>query len=316
MATSFSPMPKATRLVLEGLYLWGVILGAIGCLVLADHRSGEDLMIGVVLLVLALGNKAVSHQSLTSSHLNYFYRWGELLAVLAGVLIFLTFPWSLGYRVILAVLLGGLAVGLHRQYHQTGIVWQGLVVVGLALSLIIGYAALAVAPRSYWPLAFGYAGLCLLFAWRYRWRRRAVDMAGPKSVLSPVKDTAVPGIEDLWQRGRLYEILDLPRDHTRLDLSSRYAQKDRLYDGNDRAKSILKETYTTLMVKEDCEMYRKSREVMGKIRTRCGEKQFAKTEAEIWKELWPELNLKYNLQPEKITSGVQDELVNKYTRDC
>jgi hypothetical protein len=287
-----------------------MVLGAIACLILADHRTSEDLLIGAIVLVLALGHAAVSHQSLASNNLNFFYGWGELLTALAGGVILFTFPWSLGFRLVLAALLGGLAVGLHRQHRLAGIIWQGIIVVGLALSLFLGYLALSYAPWPYWPLAFGSIGLCLLFAWRYRWRRSA----GDESARSRVKDIAVPGIEDLLQRGKLYEILDLPPDHILLDLTASYAQKSGLYNGNNRAKGILKEAYDILMVKEDRELYRKSREVMEKVKRKYGGKKFHNVEAKIWKELWAELNTKYTLQPEKITNGVQDDLVNKYTR--
>lgn len=304
MDTSTSSTSRATCLVLEALFWWGILLGAIACLILVNYRAIGDLLIGAICLVLALGHVFISHQALASANMSLFLDWGKILTALAAGVVCFTLPWPLGSRLVLTALLGWLAVGLHRQHHLAVIIWQVIVAVGLSWSLLLGYGLLSSAPWYYSVLAVAYLGLCLLITWWYRWRRHGRRV---------VTDPAVSDIEDLRQRGKLHELLDLPPDYNRLELTESYARKVRLYDSNNRAKEILKEAYDILMVNEDRELYRKSREVMAKVKKRCGEKTFNRVETRIWQELWAELNLKYPLQPEKITRAVHDDLVNKYS---
>lgn len=308
MTTYKQQLPGFTRLSIEALYLTGAFLGTTGGILLVSWKTDRDILIGIGFIVTALVIQAVSHKSLTSNYSRYYYLLGKIFTVITGFLLFVNLPLALEYRVIMAIVFLGIAIGIHLEVHFTRILWHLITMCSCVFALIFLIGGVSVTSSRHWVIPAGYLLLSLLFAMRYRWIRVVLKPESAK------KEKKID-VEELWKRGRIWEIFDLTPDPTKLEIAEKYAEKMKDYDGHRKIETILNEAFAILSVKEDKELYRKSRKVMDCVREKIGDNRFEKKEANIWKGLWTEMKEKYNLRPDLVTTQVQKELCNKYTKN-
>lgn len=313
MTTHKQELSRFTRLSIEAFYFTGALIGTTGGILLMSRKTDEDIFIGIGFIVTALVIQAASHKSLISNSLVYYYLLGKLFAVLTGFLFFVNLPLALEYRSIIAIVPLGLAVGIHLENFFAQRLWHIVTILSCVCALIFLIGSVAVTSPRLWIIPGGYLFLSLLFAIRYRWSgyRRIVQKT---KVTEYIGEEAGVNVMDLWSLGRLLDIFKLPEDFTGLELAKRYRESIDKYEGHEKKEQILKETHSILKVKVKYELYKKSREVMDCVRKNIGNKRFEKSEATIWKELWTEIKGKYNLRPELVTTQVQKELCNKYTK--
>jgi hypothetical protein len=302
-------LSKFTLLSIETLYFAGTFLGATGLLFVISGKNEEDIIIGIGAIITALVFQFVSHKSLISRHAESYYLLGAIFVGLAGLLISAVAPLAWLHRGIVFIFFIVLALYIYRGDVLLQRMWQGISLLCCVASFLFFFSAVTVSAPAYAVSPTAYFLVGMIIAIRYRWVRRS---EAKPTMPTAVKEEGKFDISGLWRRGRIFEIFSLHKDATRLTIAEAYSGLLGKYNGHKEIERILKDAFEILNVHRSRELYCKSRDVMDDIRKKCGDRRFEKKEIDIWAGLWPEMEKRFHLLPEKVTDNVHRELVNKY----
>lgn len=326
---------KFARLSIEALYLAGAFVGANGLLLLVIGRTTENIIFGVCLLSGAFILEWVSHKALTSSS-EWYYVLGAISLGGFGISILMNVIYTLVINrgiEIPALLVIGLILGVFlitlASYTYIGsifsrAIWQIVSIIGCFAAFVV-YVNKIWTNLYFWVISISSVWLLfsVVLAVRYRWiaLQKVVPRPKPKKPFrkafprhKPKKLLPKMNTQNLWKRGRFYEIFGLSEDATKIELTKGYAEKMNQYKGHKMEENILREAYSILLVNETTELYKKARAIMRNIKKKVGVKRFEKREPKIWEKLWSEVYKEFRLRPELLSKDRHRRLVKKYMK--
>ncbi len=298
-------LPGFTRFSIEAGYLLGTIIGIVGCLLLWEAREELDYLFGSAILTIALTIQVACHKALVQKYTLYFNKLGQGLIILVGLFFLFLSPWSMTVRILLSAPCFGLSYYLYREISGAQKIWYCvslfLTIIGFSFLFTIIYMG----NTNRWIPGLYLITSCII-SYGIRLKKYLQKSKLPVGVFDD--------LEDLWNRGHLFEIFGLSSDFTKLTLAQKSAEREHDFRNFPKFKEILEKAYEILQVNETLELYKKSRQIMEVVKKTVGERKFRKKEKRVWKELWTEIEKEYPLQPEMLTDNEKWKLVDKYVR--